>query len=146
VHAETPILEAITYFISHLQNLRACADLADKVAHGNVGDGLENLVGRLRVRVQHGLGLVPRLGAPAFDSIGHEGPGGARKANERHVAGKAVACERDGLEDVAQRRVDIDLGGVKQAGIHIRRRGKRLRKDGADTRLHLTFHAEGLVG
>lgn len=85
-------------------------DLSNQKVRADDGRSVEKLMCCLRVLVEPRLALLPRLGSSSLDHVRHEGPGRAAETNERHLSLEPVPRLGEGVKDVAELLVDVDVG------------------------------------
>src|SRR5690606_12645666 len=88
-------------------------------------------MGEVRLRIQHLSGGAEGFAARAFYHVREDGPGRARKADERHATIEFFFGEANRVGDVLQ---FLTAGNMKLA--EIGRTGNRARKNGAAALLH----------
>lgn len=114
-------------------------DLADEVVDADVCDTREKRLALLRVLEQPSFGLLERLGSTALDHIREQGPRCATEADKRDLATEPVPGARDGVKDVAELLVHVNvLAETHDVCGRVERGGEEWR------RVHDDLHAHGL--
>jgi hypothetical protein len=114
-------------------------DLADKVVDADVCDAREERLALLRILEQPSFGLLERLGSTALDHVREQGPRCATEANKWDLATESVPGARDGVKDVAEFLVHVDvLAKTHDICGRVERGGEER------CRVHDDLHAHGL--
>jgi hypothetical protein len=113
--------------------------LADEVVDANICDTREKHLTLLRILEQPSFGLLECLGSTALDHIPEQGPRRATEANKRDLATEPMPGARDGVKDVAEFLVHVDvLAKTCDVCGRVERSGEERR------RVHENLHAHGL--
>lgn len=132
-------------------------DLSNQKVRADDGRSVEKLMCCLRVLVEPRLALLPRLGSSSLDHVRHEGPGCTAETNERHLSLEPVPRLGEGVKDVAELLVDVDVGleashvgrlsdrgRERRSGVHLDRQTERLGNDEAASGRATTMSAYAL--
>ena len=114
-------------------------DLADEVVDADICDTREKCLTLLRVLEQPSFGLLERLGPTALDHVREQGPRCAAEANKRDLATEPMPGAGDGVKDVAEFLVHVDVL-AKTCDICGRVEGSGEER----CRVHDDLHAHGL--
>ena len=130
---------AETWTVRMGTHLSTSVDLADEVVDADICDTREKCFTLLWILEQPSFGLLEGLGSAALDHIREQCPGRATEANKRDLATEPMPGARNGVKDVAEFLVHVDVlaktydvcGRVEGSGEERRR-------------VHENFHAHGL--
>jgi hypothetical protein len=114
-------------------------DLADKVVDADICDTREKRLTLLRILEQPSFGLLERLGSTALDHVREQGPRCAAEANKWDLATEPMPGACDGVKDVAEFLVHVDV--LAKTGDIC---GRVERSGEERCRVHDNLHAHGL--
>lgn len=124
------------YRVTHLST---SIDLAYNIVDADICDAREKRLALLRILEQPSFGLLERLGSTALDHVREQGPRCAAEANKRDLATEPVPGARDGVKDVTEFLVHVDvLAKTYDICGRVERGGEERR------RVHDDLHAHGL--
>ena len=99
---ESTICQHATPTVKNHHGLGASLNLGVQITGNGLGIDLQNAVHQIGPAVEHGLHQAVIVRAFAFNHVAGQGPGAARKANERHTAIECFADGRHSIKDVPQ--------------------------------------------
>lgn len=119
-------------------------DLLGEVFNTKLGDLLQQLLALFRVLEDPGLDLLEHLGTTSLDHITEQSPRSATEAVQRHTAIKLLSSQGDGLVDVVQGLLHIDISFHDLLVLFVVRGHERVREMRALLVDHDDLHTHGL--
>ena len=119
-------------------------DLQGKVFNTELCDLLKQLLALLGVLENPGLDLLEHLGTTSLNHVTEQGPGSATEAVQRHAAIELLSGHSDGLVNVVQSLLDIDVSFHYLLVLLVVRRHEGVGEMGALLVDHNDLHAHGL--
>ena len=119
-------------------------DLQGKVFNTELGDLLKQLLALLGVLEDPGLDLLEHLCATSFNHVAEQSPGSATEAVQRDAAVELLSGHSDGLVNVVQSLLDIDVSFHDFLVLLVARGHERIGEMGAFLVDHNDLHSHGL--
>lgn len=110
----------------------------------NISDLGQKLLCLLGVLVDPCLDLCKQLGASSLDHITEQRPGSTTESNQGHLTIELLACQCDGIINVAELNSNIDILGENLAVLSVIGTLERFGEVWALLVNHLDSHAHGL--
>lgn len=119
-------------------------DLQREVFNTKLSNLLQQLLALLGILEDPGLDLLEHLGATTLNHVTEQSPGSAAEAVQRHAAIELLSGHGDGLVDVVQSLLDIDISFHDFLVLLVVRGHERVGEMGALLVDHNDLHAHGL--